>query len=120
MSNNFKNSLNNETKTENKWCARLAYKCGICDKEHESIQKRAECELSCLRKKEEAERLAAKKKKMEEQKARKTEVDKAVDRANELIDNYIEDYGAYRYSNIFEVADDDEYISLRDFIRLLP
>ena len=29
MSNNFKNSLNNETKTENKWCARLAYKCGM-------------------------------------------------------------------------------------------
>ena len=121
MNNKFKNSLNNETQTESQWRARLAYKCGICDKEYESIQERAECELSCLRKKEEEERLAAAKKKAEEQRTRKAEVDKAVDRANELIDKYVEDYGTYRYNGILEmIDDDDDYITLRDFLRMLP
>ena len=120
MNNSFKNSLNNNEQNINKWCARLAYKCGICDKEHDSIQKRAECELSCLRKKEEEERLAAEKKRVEEQRARKAEVDKAVDKANELIDKYVEDYGVYRYDGIFSMIDEDEYMSLRDFMRMLP
>ena len=122
MNNKFKNSLNNETQTESQWRARLAYKCGICDTEFESIKDRAECEIKCIKMKEEREKFEAAKKKAEEQKARKAEVDKAVDRANELIDKYVEDYGTYRYNGILEMIDDDndDYITLRDFLRMLP
>lgn len=114
MNNSFKNSLNNETQNENKWCARLAYKCGICGKEHESVKDRAECELKCFKKQEETKRLAAEMKKKEEQSARKKEVDDAIDYACKLKEKYIEDYGGYvRFY-------DTDLDSIVDFLRMLP
>lgn len=119
MNSNFKNTLNNEAATENPWCARLAYKCGICGKEHASVKDRAECELKCLKKQEKEKKLAAEKKKKEEQAVRKAEVDKAVARAQELIDQYAADYGNYTYtiSDILE----DPYLAVRKILHnMLP
>lgn len=97
----------------NKWAARLAYKCGICGREYDSIKDRAACELVCLQQQEEEQRIAAEKKKKEEQIARKKEVDEAMARANELKARYIEDYGCYVYT-----CDADD-LELYDFFDLL-
>lgn len=116
MNNSFKNSLNNETQNENKWRARLAYKCGICGKEHDSIKGRAECELICLKKQEEEKRLAAEKKKKEEQSARKKEVDEAIAHACQLREQYAKDYGRHVYT----CENPDELISVLDLFSRLP
>lgn len=119
--NNFKETSNNEKPAENKWAARLAYKCGVCGTEYESIMDRAECEIRCSKKKEEAERLAAAKKKREEQAARKKAVDEAFNKAHELKKEYLKDYGSYEYY----YADEDECeewisTSFADFLKMLP
>ena len=67
MNTSFTDSLTQNNKSaENtsntEWRARLAYKCGICGKEYDSIKARTECELACLKKQEEEKRLAAAKK----------------------------------------------------------
>lgn len=118
MNSNFKNTLNNESATENPWTPRLAYKCGICNKEHASVKDRAECELKCLKKQEKEKKLAAEKKKKEEQSFRKAEVDKAMARAQELMDKYTADYGHYAYSisNIL----DDPYLAVHKILNMLP
>ena len=121
MYNNFKDTLNNEKPAESKWAARLAYKCGVCGKEYESIKDRAECEIKCSKKKEEAERLAAAKKEAEERAARKKAVDEAFDKAYKLKDEYVKDYGSYLYT----YTDKDEAdawmsSSFAEFLRMLP
>ena len=51
---------------ENKFCARLAYKCGICGTEFESVLDRAKCEIECSKRVEEEARIAAEAKKAAE------------------------------------------------------
>ena len=116
MNSNFKNTLNNETVTEQPYRARLAYKCAICDKEFDNIQDRAKCELACLKKQEEEKRLAAEKKKKEEQAARKKEVDEALAHAYKLRDKYVEDYGRHVYT----YESPEEMMSFVDLFRRLP
>ena len=118
MNNSFKNSLNNEKPNEAQWRARLAYKCGICGTEFESIKNRAECEIKCSKMKEEREKFAAAKKKAEEKAERKKAVDEAFDKAYKLKDEYVKDYSSYMYT----YEDEDEYSawSFADFIRMLP
>lgn len=118
MNNSFKNSLNNDKSNDTQWRARLAYKCGICGTEFESIKDRAECEIKCSKMKEEREKFAAAKKKAEEKAARKKAVDEAFDKAYKLKDEYVKDYGSYMYT----YEDEDEYSawSFADFVRMLP
>ena len=121
MYNNFKDTLNNEKTNDAQWRARLAYKCGVCGKEYESIKDRAACEIKCSKQKEEAERLAAMKKKQEEQTARKKAVDEAFDKAYKLKEEYLKDYGYYKY--YYTVEDEREKwasTSFADFLRMLP
>lgn len=120
MNNSFKNSLNNEATNENKWAARLAYKCAICKKEFDNIQDRAECELACLKKQAEEKKLAAEKKKKEEQTARKKEVDDALAHAYKLKDQYITDYGSYVYTCDADDLDLTDLFDLFKFARRLP
>ena len=118
MNDNFKNTLNNDT-TEKPWRARLTYKCGICNKEHDSIKDRAACELECLKKQENEKRAAAEKKKKKEQTIRKAEVDKAVAHAQELIDQYAADYGHYTYT-ISDILEDPCLAIRRILGNMLP
>jgi hypothetical protein len=108
---------------KNKWCARLAYKCAICGKEHEDVKNRVECELTCLKKQEEEKKLAAAKKKAEEQATRKKAVDDALDYAYKLKDEYIKDYGSYVYVCNADDLDLTEMYDMRElfeFVRRLP
>lgn len=125
MNTSFKDSLtqNNrsaESTSNAEWRARLAYKCGFCGKEYNSIKDRAECEIKCFKKKEEEERLAAEKKKMEEQAIRKAEVDEAIARAEELKNKYVEDYGTYVRVRTCHVDEIDDLFSYIDLFNRLP
>ena len=73
------------------------YKCGICGKEYSTIAERSNCEQICLKKQEEEERKAAEAKKAAEYEARVKEVNMAFERAYELRDKLVEDYGEYKY-----------------------
>ena len=105
---------------ENKWCARLAYKCAICGKEFDDVKDRVECELTCLKKQEEEKKLAEAKKKKEEQAARMKEVDEALAHAYKLKDKYIEDYGIYTYTCDADDLEFTDFFDLLKFARRLP
>lgn len=83
---------------DNKVCAKPMYKCAVCDEVYDSIAQRTKCEQACLKKQEEEERKAAELKKAEEYEARKNEVDDAFNKAYELKDKFVQDYGRYTYS----------------------
>lgn len=68
------------------------YRCAVCGKKHDTIEKRASCETACLKKQKEEARLLAEKKKYEEKVTRKKEVEKAIQNALELIAKYEDDY----------------------------
>jgi hypothetical protein len=55
------------------------------------------CEQTCLKKQEEEEKKAAERKKAAEYEARVKEVNMAFDRAYELRDKLVADYGEYKY-----------------------
>lgn len=76
-----------------------AYKCGICDKEYETISERMKCEQACLKKQEEEAKKAAEAKKKKEQNDRKAEVDAAFENLHKLVSAYVEDYGYYSYDD---------------------
>ena len=83
---------------KNIYC-KFTYKCGICGKEHSSVYDRMNCEMACVKKQQEEERKAAEEKKKAEQKARKTEVDEALEHLHELVSTYVKDYGHYEYGD---------------------
>lgn len=74
------------------------YECALCGTRHKDVISRAECELACAKKKAEEERKAAELKREAEYANRKAEVDAAFDKANELRDKFLKDYGSYTYS----------------------
>lgn len=80
-----------------KMCAKPMYKCGICGEVYDSIAQRMNCEQTCLKKQEEEERQAAEAKKAAEYKARVEEVNMAFEKAYELRDKLVEDYGESKY-----------------------
>lgn len=90
------------------------YKCGICDKTYETIEERMNCERKCLideqvkAKKAEEERLA------KERETRYKEVCEALNKANELKDAYLEDYGCFVYDATHEFVRDTD---IRDFVK---
>lgn len=75
------------------------YKCEICEKEHPSITERAQCELACAKRIEEAAKKAAEAKKKEEQNARKAELEEAIQHAQDLFAAYIEDYKSFEFAS---------------------
>jgi hypothetical protein len=75
------------------------YKCAVCGSTYGSIANRAVCERACLKKKEEDERKAAEAKKAAEYEARVEEVNQAFEKAYELRDKLVEDYGEYHYQH---------------------
>lgn len=95
---------------DNKMYTKQVFKCGICGKEYENVTDRAKCELNCYQKQQEEIKKAAEEKKKAEQAARKKEVDEAFDKATELRNVYLRDYGeySYEYKNIHNNLNDDE------------
>lgn len=77
--------------------------CAICGKEHNSILDRAQCEINCA---EEEARKAAEAKKAAEYEARVKEVNMAFEKAYELRDKLVEDYGEYKYQRKCDNLDD--------------
>ena len=77
------------------------YKCAICGEVYDSIAQRMNCEQTCLKKQEEEERKAAEAKKAAEYEARVAEVNMAFEKAYELRDKLVEDYGEYHYYHKF-------------------
>lgn len=80
---------------DNKTCNKPSYTCAICGTEHISIQDRANCEMACLKKLREEEKMAAEAKKKAEKAARKAEVDEALKKFAKLAEAYTKDYGSY-------------------------
>lgn len=104
--------MNNENKT----CVPM-YRCGICDKAHKTIAERIKCETACLKKQEDEERKAAELKKAAEYEARITEVNMAFDRAYELRNKFVKDYGKYQYQRKCNSL--DECNSLDDVLNFI-
>ena len=84
-----------------KICAKPMYKCAICGEVYDSIAQRMNCEQDCLKRQEEEERKAAEAKKAAEYDARVEEVKVAFNKAYELRNKLVVDYGEYHYSRIF-------------------
>lgn len=74
------------------------YVCAICNEAHDSVQERINCEMTCLKKKQEEEKKASEAKKKAEKDARQQEVTAALDNAFALVNKFIEDYGVYKYN----------------------
>lgn len=83
---------------ENKTFIKPAYKCGICGKEHPSVQERMNCEMTCLKKQQEKEKAAAEAKKKAERDERFAEASNAIDNAFTLVNKCVEDYGEFAYN----------------------
>lgn len=82
---------------DNKMYCKPIYKCGICGKEYPSIAERMKCEAACLKQQEEEAKKAAETKKKAEKDARTAEVTQAIEHASDLLNKYINDFGAYSY-----------------------
>lgn len=94
-----------EIDEDDKMYYRPAYKCGICGKEHSSVQERMNCEMKCIKKQEEEEKKVAEAKKKAEQSTRKKEVEDSIHNTLEIIKKYFNDYG---YSDLeIELPDTD-------------
>lgn len=83
---------------KNKNCESSLYVCGICGTSHESIEERASCELSCVKKIKEEEKKAAEAKKKAEKDADFAETSAAIDNAYAMINKCVEKHGEFTYS----------------------
>ena len=95
---------------ENKIYANPKYKCAICGSIFDEISERVKCESACLKKQAEEAKKVAEEKNRIEQKARKAELDLAIEKAIALKDAYIKDYGSYRYVSKTE---SDDFLPLK-------
>ena len=77
-----------------------AYRCGICGAEYPTVAERMKCEQACVKKQEEDIKRLAEEQKKAEQKARKAEVDEAMEHAYQLQRAYIKDYGSYSFKHV--------------------
>lgn len=84
----------------------LTFQCAICGTWHNNILDRAQCEIACTEKKAEEERKAAEAKKAAEYEARVKEVNMAFEKAYELRDKLVADYGEYKYQRKFNNIDE--------------
>ena len=79
------------------YCKR-SYKCGICDKEYETIQERMNCEMACYARKQEEDKEAERVKKEAERNADFEEASSALDNALALVNKCVEKHGFFKYS----------------------
>lgn len=86
----------------NKICATPMYKCAICGEVYDSIAQRMNCEQTCLKRQEEEARKAAGAKKAAEYDVRVAEVKMAFNKAYDLKNKLVADYGEYVYSRMFD------------------
>lgn len=101
---------------ENKIYANPKYKCAICGEVYDKVENRMKCESACLKKQAEEAKRAAEEKKKLEQKARKAELDLAVENVIKLREAYVKDYGSYRYT--FKPEFKDLTVESDDFLPL--
>lgn len=92
------------------------YKCAVCGTWHTDIASRARCEITCTARKVEEERKAAELKKEAEYEPRKNEVDDAFNKAYELKDKFVQDYGRYTYNK--PVSNSFDGMCLFDWFKL--
>ena len=83
---------------DNNMYAKPMYKCAVCGEIYDSIAQRMNCEQTCLKNKEEEERKAAEAKKAAEYDIRVAEVKAAFDKAYDLRDKFVYDYGKFHYN----------------------
>lgn len=70
------------------------YCCGVCNKFYDTLEERAKCESKCLKERAKAEE-ALKRQKLEEAKnARYKHIEMTWKELNQLISEYIKDYGS--------------------------
>ena len=82
---------------ENKVYTKPQYTCALCGRAYDEVQERMNCEMKCIKIKQEKEKKAAEEKKKAEKDARQKEVTAALDNAFTLANKFIKDYGMYRY-----------------------
>lgn len=87
---------------EDRNCEKTQYTCGVCGTSYDFVQERMNCEMVCLKKKQEEERKAAEEKKRAEKETRYAEVVEALKNASELLKAYTKDYGPFEYDSNFE------------------
>lgn len=79
----------------------LIYKCAVCNKEHNSIEARVECETKCLIERKKAEEA----KKRDEYEMNKTksaqEISNALSNVNEMIEKHFEKYDKLSLSDSY-------------------
>lgn len=96
---------------ENNIYCKPIYKCGICGTEHDSVLKRANCELSCTKKQQEEEKKIQETKLQQEREKRYMEVVEAQKKADELRKKYVEDYCGFTstttYSDLIDAIFDN-------------
>lgn len=92
-------------KNENNMNEKPQYKCAICGEPYDDVPSRMNCEMKCLKKKQEEEKKAAEAKKKAEKDARQQEVSAALDNAYALINKYVEDYGSFTYNGKYKGLD---------------
>lgn len=71
------------------------YKCEICGQEYSSVGERAACEVKCVKKQEEKERLRAEEVYKAEKTKRYNEVVDAIKKADELMEAFSKEYGSF-------------------------
>ena len=97
---------------DNKTSCKPSYRCGICNKEHDTIVARAKCEMACAERAEVESKKAEAAKKNAEMKADFVEASAAVDKALELISKCTEKHGYFKYSGNLKDLD----VSNMDFL----
>lgn len=78
------------------------YKCGICGSVYETIDERVACETECLAERRAVEEALKKKELEETRKARMEEIENVNAKLNELVRDFIKDYGTIKLSNCYD------------------
>lgn len=84
--------------TDNKIYNNHMYKCAICGEIYDDVQNRMNCEMACVKKKQEDEKKAEIKALKAERDSRFSEASVALDNALALINKCVEDYGSFKYN----------------------
>lgn len=98
----------NKTNTNNKATTNLnsdyaprkpQYRCAICNTPYDEIEDRMKCEQKCLKKQEEERKKRKQEAMKAKEKERYQEVVDAVNKACDLYNKYLKDYGSFTYSD---------------------
>ena len=85
------------------------YKCAICDAIYDTVVDRMNCEAACIKKSEDEARKIADEQRQAERNERKKEVEVAICTANDLLRQYLNDYGSYDfYCDLSDITENYE------------